>query len=92
MAEEPGLTEIVELDWIDSRRTYLGWEKASEYMRETALDVCHSVGYLLKEDDDQITVVQSVARPADNPDRVHAHVTDAITIPKVAVRTRRSLG
>ncbi len=67
--------------WIDSAGGG-GWTSTSE-MPELAAIMCRSVGFLCKEDKASITLVTSEASDQYN---------GSISIPKVAVVARRTLG
>ena len=73
----------VEVEWVDSGAE-LGWNDEETVLgaverRDYAL--CVSVGYLVYEDDDKVTLAQSLATTG----RRGRLLGDVISIPKVAV-------
>lgn len=78
---------IVEVEWIDS--TMLGsggWVKLDRNDLLDADDVMYfSVGYVLKEDDDLLTLALSVDLEAEE------QAMAILSIPKVAIRHRRTI-
>lgn len=78
---------IVEIEWIDS--TMLGsggWVRLDrDDLLEGADVVYYSVGYVLKEDDDLLTLAGSVDLDAEE------QALAVLSIPKVAIRRRRML-
>lgn len=69
---------IVEVFWVDSY-SRSGWEDADEMLKNLDdKDIgCLTVGYLLRETDDRVTIIQSQAGVGN--------IGDAMTIPKRAI-------
>lgn len=81
---------IVYVRWIDSHGMTGSWQKRDEYERWFAQPddgVQETVGFLAREDDTWVMVIQSRSRC--EPDEVW---DNAIKIPKLAIRERRDLG
>jgi len=75
---------IVEVEWIDSMER-AGWRSADDWDRDLALDTlsCRSTGYLYREDDRGVVLMQSQAETGA--------LADAIEIPRMAVQSVRVL-
>ena len=77
------LGTIIEVEWVDHCGRG-GWAKPESYRQETC-DPCRSVGYLLREDEHEIVLIQSMAHSTGN-------VNDSIIIDKRTVSSRRVIG
>lgn len=73
--------KIVEIDWVDSVRAF-DWT-LMEDVDEKSLD-CVSVGFLLKETDEHITIAQNYGIKPEQ-------VCNLITIPKCSIRNIREI-
>lgn len=74
---------IVEVDWTDSAGAH-GWEQKKERLNgDRAAHYCRSVGYLIEDTDQWLTVALSLA--------MNGLVDCCITIPKFAITARRML-
>jgi len=72
---------LVKVDWIDSE-THMGWESAAEFMDK--LNTVTTVGYLVYENEEQITIASSYDPEAE-------HYNSVIRIPKVCVTNREEI-
>lgn len=70
--------KIIRVDWIDSSATR-GWTYMPEHKEQNLL--VHSIGYLLKENKTEITISTSYTP--------HESAMDPLTIPKVAIKSRK---
>lgn len=75
--------KIIYVEWVDSSHN-TGWQTAEAALKEDHLLDCKTVGFLIKETDDHLTVAQSSAVDPDQVDGV-------LTIPKVAITKRKYL-
>ena len=73
-------TKIVRVEWVDSTRNG-GWHRPSEARDDRDLR-CSSVGILVDNTKDEVTVAPNVSW---QDGRVN-HVCDTMTIPRVAIR------
>ena len=73
--------KIVVIDWVDSVRAF-DWT-LMEDVDEKSLD-CVSVGFLLKETDEHITIAQNYGIKPEQ-------VCNLITIPKCSIRNIREI-
>lgn len=80
---------VVAFDWLDSSTTH-GWNDLEECAFE-ASQRCHSVGFLIHEDDEMFVIVDSICDVSGKPGiREHPfHCPHAV--PKVAVANFRVL-
>jgi len=67
---------LVEIDWIDSSGVG-GWSDA-DYIEKQEPSVCLAIGYIVRETDKFVTIVQSL----DLTDGTYYH---SLTIPKFAI-------
>jgi len=74
---------LVIVEWIDSTRN-IGWH-AHEHARENRDMRCSSVGFLVDDDRDHVTVASHIAWP-------RGEVCDTMTIPRCSIRRIRRLG
>jgi hypothetical protein len=73
--------KIVEITWEDIA-SHQGWSPLSEHLAAgTAL--CFSVGYLIRKDKKQVTILQSVCQDGD--------VTESLCIPRAVIQRIRIL-
>jgi hypothetical protein len=72
------MKKIVRVLWTDSQG-HGGWMDVSEAKKDLPL-VVESVGYLITDTDDHVTIVQSIT---DEEDRV----ADSITIPRICIHS-----
>lgn len=74
----------VEFDWVDSAAHQGPWDEhdaiVANVERVGALN-CHTVGYLIHEDDDTVTIAQSVTYDLNRL----SLLGHAMTIPRVAI-------
>lgn len=75
--------KILLVRWIDSHTTH-GWHHKEEYDARPAK--CESIGYLLSETKDSLTLAQSRSRESGG-----IPWADFITIPKVSIKKRTEL-
>ena len=75
----PNAMSIVEEEWLDSSRA-INWVEVDEMLEED-IALCRTVGYLLVETDDKITVLLSQSK--------HGHVCQAMIIPRCAIQSMR---
>lgn len=76
--------KIIEVDWIDAE-SWSGWSSREEMLARLAPGrIQKSVGYLLKEDAEGVTIVQTCQVPGDN-------VADGIFIPQKYIVNSRLL-
>ena len=83
--------KIVEIEWVDSNHAP-GWTEIEEtvlFINSLSLKA-KTVGYLFAEDDEQVSVVQSVAWKYKE-DGAPSSVDGVMTIPKAAIIKRRVL-
>jgi len=75
--------KTVYLEWVDST-SWCGnaWKSKDTLLKESEVDRCKTIGFVLKEDAESITVVNSF-----NSDCELA--SGDVTIPKCAIRKRR---
>ena len=75
--------KTVYLEWVDSK-SFTGnvWVDTERVMKGGVLDRCKTIGFVLKEDANSITVVNSF-------DSLSECVSGDMTIPKCAIRKRR---
>lgn len=72
--------EIRHVQWIDST-TQQGWE-GIERTADLVVDSCASIGFVFKEDEDQLILIQSYTnRPKPDQNLINA----AVVIPKFAI-------
>lgn len=75
--------KTVYLEWVDST-SHSGnrWEDKERVIRHSGVSRCKTIGFVLKEDADQITIINSIDTKYDN-------VSGDMTIPKCSIRKRR---
>lgn len=74
--------EIRYVEWLDSAGLSR-WTPIKELQRRSLVSRCLSVGFVLKEDDDQVTLLQSLDPGQLEGDDDNGDNT--ITIPKIAI-------
>lgn len=74
---------LMAIEWIDSCGPD-GWTRTSEV--ETSPVVCRSVGWIIAESEEAMTIA-----PHLGPDSEDPQCNGAITIPKVCVTKRRAI-
>lgn len=79
---------IVEVEWIDSSATH-GWHNDSQHPR---LSPCRSVGFVLRDDDEQILLAESLDETDPDPTTTIARFGCVTVIPRCAVKKVRDLG
>ena len=80
--------QIIEVEWIDSCHVF-GWSKDSDYVFSDDDLVHNTIGYLLKETNYSIAMVQS---RISKPSKTARNSVDALMeIPKCAIRKLRQL-
>lgn len=75
----------LEVEWRDSYQTH-GWEQIEKTKTETAEPNylnCTSVGYLIDDSNDRLTLAMSLGQ--------HANAADFLTIPREAILNMRPL-
>ena len=70
--------DIVYVEWIDSSRTG-GWTSGREAVIPYEKLACESIGFLVNDSEDSITITSSLAMPERG-------CLNALTIPKCAIR------
>lgn len=78
---------MIRIEWVDSGRSALGWTMASEL--DVDVPTITTVGFLFKETEESLTVVQSVGD--ELLDNKEDELLFAITIPKVCIKARETL-
>ena len=81
----------VEVTWIDSN-IYRGWttnEKLDDQLDKSSLE-CRTVGYVFRDDEDELTLVMSKAYQYRDDEEAASHA-EMLTIPRVAVTNVREL-
>ena len=75
--------KTVYLEWIDAT-SHSGnrWVDRERIISASGVSLCKTIGFVLKEDADQITIITSIEAKYDS-------VAGDITIPKCAIRKRR---
>lgn len=76
------------VEWVDASDAFPSWSKASSVKRSDREQLVQSVGYLVAEDDDWITLATSTC---DSDDPAEDHFGGGIHIPTVLVRSRKHL-
>ena len=76
----PKAMPIVEVVWIDSSHIQR-WQSVEELERELDNDglECRTTGYLFRDQEDRVTILQSQAECGN--------VADAMTVPRVAIKS-----
>jgi hypothetical protein len=72
---------VVYLEWLDSESDH-GWHETARVQEKRVLLAVRSVGFLICEDGESVTITTSVS-PHE--------VNDPLTIPKVAIVKRRAV-
>jgi hypothetical protein len=86
VSRRPRLGDVVEVLWIDSATVELGWEARSTYLAAITVPASYrTAGYWLGRRRGIVAVALSL-------DPAHGLVTDAMSIPDVAVTRIRILG
>ena len=75
--------ELVE--WVDSLSITDRWVSSAALEGEPSFGVCHTVGYLVREDEQSVLLAQSFSLNRDGDVEEWGHVWG---IPKVAIRSR----
>jgi hypothetical protein len=86
--EAKKLGNLYLIEWVDSYSITEGWELVKD-IEEPDLVVCHSVGYVLKENDKNIMIVPHIS-DTDNLESLGAY-RGALVIPKVSVLSKKEL-
>lgn len=76
------LRKVVLVEWLDSA-TKGGWRNVKDYRDNAKPAACRTVGYLLKDTGDHVTIVQSQGNVDD--------CTDAMSIPKACITSTKVL-
>ena len=74
------------IEWLDASDAFPSWAKASSVKRSDREQLVQSVGYLVAEDDDWITLATSCVDTDDDE-----HYGGGIHIPTSLVRGRKQL-
>lgn len=74
------------VEWLDASDAFPSWAKASSVKRSDREQLVQTVGYLVAEDDEWITIATSVVDTDDDE-----HFGGGIHIPAVLVRGRKCL-
>jgi len=74
------------IEWLDASDAFPSWAKASSVKRSDREQLVQSVGYLVAEDDDWITLATSCVDTDDDE-----HFGGGIHIPTSLVRGRKQL-
>lgn len=75
-----GPDDVVYLEWVDSSGQD-GWVKKQQALDTSTPSQCRTVGFVLCEDDESVTLMSTV-------DDSHGNVDNPLTIPKFAVTHR----
>jgi hypothetical protein len=78
-------TDAVLIDWVDAAANN-GWVTEPELETTTIPCTCQSLGFLVKETDESITLALSRTTT-----KGHAPYADLITIPKVAIKRTKHI-
>lgn len=80
---------LLEIDWVDShmKGSWVGVDHAKNYASDPGK--CKSVGYLVGETEEMITLVMNLSLNHKTHEVVD--VADAMSIPKVAIRSRNEI-
>jgi hypothetical protein len=79
--------QLVYIEWLDSAAMH-GWQALGEVREHATLVVIQSVGWVIHETDDAITLVAHIHK--DVPENGDVRLaTDPLTIPKGVIRERR---
>ena len=78
----PISTSAVEIEWLDHSGG-TGWAKPEKYQSDR-LSLCRTVGYVISEDRDQVTLMQS-------QDATYGNVQASMIISKRLILRRRRL-
>lgn len=73
---------IVEVEWVDST-TVNGWHHPEDI---PGADPIHSIGYLRREDEDEVVLTQSMNLAVDAPRIRTAKLSESLIIPRSAIR------
>tara|TARA_R110000803_G_scaffold78075_3_gene143116 strand:- start:2948 stop:3337 length:390 start_codon:yes stop_codon:yes gene_type:complete len=86
--ETKKLGSLYLIEWVDSYSINEGWELIKD-IEEPELVVCHSVGYVLKENNKNIMIVPHIS-DTDNIESLGAY-RGALVIPKVSILNKKEL-
>ncbi|KKL26432.1 hypothetical protein LCGC14_2395360 [marine sediment metagenome] len=81
--KEPRIYTLIE--WIDSKGITDEWEFL-ERLKPITCCICRSIGFIVEETDDYVTIAQSLTL-TEIPE--NSQVLGRMSIPKVAIRTRK---
>lgn len=76
--------QVLYVKWIDSNREAFGWTDPKDAI--TTIAHCETVGFLFKETDDAVSLIQSKGI-GDEPDEI----LFIINIPKVAILEKETI-
>ena len=76
------------VEWLDASDAFPAWSKASSVKASDRETLVQSVGYLVHEDDDWLTLSTSCC---DSDEATEDHFGGGIHIPKVLVKARHWL-
>ncbi len=83
MKTENPYSQLVEIEWIDSRGGFSEWQFLNEYKDELTVYTIRSVGYVLREDDQ---VIHIAAHVHIDPNDGEVVFCGDIQIPKVSIQ------
>jgi hypothetical protein len=73
--------KLVKVNWVDSSTPRMGWTFLSDWKGVGSLD-CVSIGYLIDENENTITIAPHLAYPDDE---VNCQINGVMTIPSGCV-------
>lgn len=73
--------KLVEIQWVDSYGVTPSWEEIEDVIDDVSCTVIHSVGYVIKETADSISLASNICTKTSN-------VCGVMTIPKVSIKSR----
>lgn len=79
--------KIVEITWIDSKGITSEWEFLND-SKSMPPCICHSIGYILEDKKDYITIVQSYDKESNKD---HNQIMGKMTIPKCSIKKTRKI-
>ena len=77
--------KLVLVEWVDSFHLEAGWHWLED-LPERRLGHCHSVGWVIREDDEQISLSETISDVGDSH-----QVSGIVTIPVCAITKRKTL-
>ena len=81
------ITQIVLIDWIDSKGITDKWEHL-DGLKPMTCCICRTIGFVLDETDDYVTIAQSITLIENEEE---SQVLGRMSIPKVSIKDRKNL-